>query len=160
MALIHFNICNRIEPLRTLCSITLIFISQSQIFYCYALVITIVQWQWILTADLPRLARPPLWSCSCSTWFSRTSSVQIICVIQVNYYLERNTAKFTAAPISVFTSLFAGMFRFNFWRFGKWVEVLVDDQLPTLKSMNRLAYVHSEDSNEFWTPLLEKAFAK
>ena len=31
----------------------------------YAFAIKIVQWQWILPADLPRLARPTSWCCSC-----------------------------------------------------------------------------------------------
>jgi len=26
---------------------------------------------------------------------------------------------------------YCGMFRFNFWRFGEWVEVIIDDFLPT-----------------------------
>ena len=53
---------------------------------------------------------------------------------------------------------YCGMFRFNFWRFGEWVEVIIDDFLPT--HYGRLYYAHSIELEEFWIPLLEKAYAK
>ncbi|XP_021354811.1 calpain-9-like [Mizuhopecten yessoensis] len=54
---------------------------------------------------------------------------------------------------------YAGIFHFNFWWYGKWTEVVIDDYLPT--DGFRLIYGRNrEQPDEFWPALLEKAYAK
>ncbi|GLG97862.1 AGAP012069-PA-like protein [Gryllus bimaculatus] len=53
---------------------------------------------------------------------------------------------------------YQGILVFRFWYLGKWTPVYIDDRLAVSKNKH-LVYGKCTKKNEFWLPLLEKAFA-
>ena len=57
-----------------------------------------------------------------------------------------------------------GIFCFRFFKDFKWRYVIIDDRLPCRKIIKnqipKLIYARCRSENEFWVPLIEKAYAK
>lgn len=52
-----------------------------------------------------------------------------------------------------------GILKFNFWHFGQWTKVVIDDKLP-IGFNDELIFSRSRCKLVYWVPLLEKAYAK
>ncbi|KAG8448877.1 hypothetical protein GDO86_015810 [Hymenochirus boettgeri] len=77
--------------------------------------------------------------------------------------------KMIVPPAQEFLNSYTGKFIFQFWQYGEWIQVEIDDLLPTIRSNEGTAhgastydllFMHSKERNEFWSSLLEKAYAK
>ncbi|KAG5892550.1 hypothetical protein JTB14_034233 [Gonioctena quinquepunctata] len=56
---------------------------------------------------------------------------------------------------------YCGIFHFRFWQYGRWIDIVIDDRLAASKNGQwQLVFTRARDENAFWTPLLEKAYAK
>ena len=57
------------------------------------------------------------------------------------------------------TEDYRGVFHCQFWKFGEWIDVYVDDFIP-IKYGQPWGAHSATDKNEMWISLMEKAFAK
>ena len=55
---------------------------------------------------------------------------------------------------------YCGAFHFRFWRYGEWIDVVIDDYLPVDYAGNLIYCKNQNALNEFWCSLLEKVIKK
>jgi hypothetical protein len=53
-----------------------------------------------------------------------------------------------------------GLYVLRFFKNFEWIYVIIDDRLPVMKETKKLVFGSCTNSNEFWVPLIEKAYAK
>uniref|UniRef100_A0A6B2KYK4 Calpain catalytic domain-containing protein n=1 Tax=Arcella intermedia TaxID=1963864 RepID=A0A6B2KYK4_9EUKA len=62
-------------------------------------------------------------------------------------------------PLFVSARPSLGFYQCKFFKNGQWTIVTVDDRLP-VNAQGKLVFAHCRDLNEFWVPIIEKAYAK
>ena len=53
-----------------------------------------------------------------------------------------------------------GIYKFNFFKMGQFVDVIIDDFLPSEDINKKAKRAADSETNEWWIPLCEKAYAK
>ncbi|XP_074598545.1 calpain-9-like isoform X2 [Brevipalpus obovatus] len=90
--------------------------------------------------------------------FTKTTCSSLLSAISCLTLTPNLLDRVVPSDQSFLSGQYCGIFRFRFWHFGEWAEVIIDDKLPTYKG--RLLFLRSVDPTEFWAALLEKAYAK